>query len=53
VTAKYLDIELQIPPFKYGVDNKTPKFLELNPLGQVFLTPLSWNYLEMREHFES
>lgn len=35
VTAKYLNIELEIPPFKYGVDNHSASFLELNPLGQI------------------
>jgi elongation factor 1-gamma len=35
ITAKYVGVELQIPPFKFGEDNKKPEFLKKNPIGKT------------------
>jgi elongation factor 1-gamma len=35
ITAKYAGVEIQIPPFKFGEDNKKPEFLKKNPIGKT------------------
>jgi elongation factor 1-gamma len=35
IAAKYNGVEIETPPFEFGKDNKTPEFLEKNPLGKV------------------
>jgi len=35
IAGKYNGIEINYPPFNFGVDNKTPEFLKKNPLGKV------------------
>uniref|UniRef100_A0A7S4F181 Elongation factor 1-gamma n=1 Tax=Chrysotila carterae TaxID=13221 RepID=A0A7S4F181_CHRCT len=35
IVAKYNGIEIDVPPFKMGTDNKTAAFLEKSPLGKV------------------
>lgn len=35
IAAKYAGIEVNVPPFNMGVDNKTPEFLAKFPTGKV------------------
>jgi len=35
IAGKYNGIEINYPPFNFGVDNKTPEFLKKYPLGKV------------------
>jgi elongation factor 1-gamma len=35
VTAKYAGVNIDVPPFKLGEDNKTAEFLKKNPVGKV------------------
>lgn len=35
VAAAYNNVNVEVPEFKMGVDNKTPAFLAMNPLGKV------------------
>jgi len=35
IAAEYHEIEIKIPPFEMGKDNKTKNFLAKNPLGKV------------------
>jgi len=35
ITAKFSGVEIQIPPFTFGEDNKKPEFLFKNPIGKV------------------
>jgi len=36
IAARYNDVDITIPqPFQMGVDNQSPEFLALNPLGKV------------------
>jgi len=35
IAAKYVGVEIEVPSFEMGTDNKTPEFLKKNPLGKV------------------
>jgi elongation factor 1-gamma len=35
IAAQYAGIEIEVPNFEFGKDNKTPSFLAKNPLGKV------------------
>jgi len=35
IAAKYAGLDIEVPPFKIGEDNKTKQFLEKFPMGQV------------------
>jgi len=35
IAARYNAVELEVPPFNFGVDNATPDFKKKNPLGKV------------------
>jgi len=35
IAAEYIGAKIDLPPFKMGVDNKTPEFLAKNPFGKV------------------
>ncbi|KAK8792982.1 hypothetical protein WA158_005145 [Blastocystis sp. Blastoise] len=35
IAAEYNHIDIKVPEFNFGVENKTPEFLALNPNGQV------------------
>jgi len=35
IAANYTGLELEVPPFQVGVDNKTPEFAAKNPLQKV------------------
>jgi len=35
IAAAYNGIDIEIPPFEFGVDNKKPEFLRKNPFGKV------------------
>jgi len=35
IVARYCGINVDVPAFNYGVDNKTPEFLSKNPTGKV------------------
>lgn len=35
IAAGIVGVELVIPPFEFGKDNKTPEFLKKNPLGKI------------------
>lgn len=35
IAAEYAGIKIETPPFKIGTDNKTPEFLQKNPVGKV------------------
>lgn len=42
ITAKFVDVSIEVPAFAFGKDNKTPHFLSLNPAGKVG-TPLCFS----------
>ncbi|KYQ88531.1 glutathione S-transferase domain-containing protein [Tieghemostelium lacteum] len=35
IAAKYVGVDIEVPAFNFGVDNKTPEFLKMNPLGKI------------------
>ena len=35
IIARYNEIEIEVPEFVMGTDNKTPAFLKMSPLGKV------------------
>eukprot|EP00210_Caulerpa_lentillifera_P007411 g7082.t1 len=35
ITAEYVGVKIEVPPFEMGVDNQTPEFLAMNPFGKV------------------
>jgi len=35
IAAKYNGIDIELPPFSMGVDNKKPDFLAMSPMGKV------------------
>ena len=35
IAAQYIGVQIEVPPFTFGVDNKKPEFLKLNPNGKV------------------
>ena len=35
IAAQYIGVQIEVPPFNFGVDNKKPEFLKLNPNGKV------------------
>jgi len=35
IAAEYYGLSIEVPPFKFGEDNKTKEFLQLNPNGMV------------------
>ena len=35
IIAKYNGVEITVPPFEMGKDNKTPAFLAKSPMGKV------------------
>ena len=35
IAAQYIGVQIEVPPFNMGVDNKKPEFLKLNPNGKV------------------
>lgn len=35
VAAEFVGVTIDVPPFAFGVDNKTPEFLKMNPNGKV------------------
>eukprot|EP01104_Vermistella_antarctica_P008718 TRINITY_DN2204_c0_g1_i2.p3 TRINITY_DN2204_c0_g1~~TRINITY_DN2204_c0_g1_i2.p3 ORF type:complete len:100 (+),score=16.19 TRINITY_DN2204_c0_g1_i2:199-498(+) len=35
IVARYNAIEVEVPMFSFGTDNKTEEFLKKNPLGKV------------------
>lgn len=35
IAAQYVGVHIDVPAFQFGVDNKTPHFLSLNPAGKV------------------
>lgn len=35
IAAQYIGVQIEVPPFNMGVDNKKPDFLKLNPNGKV------------------
>ena len=35
IAAQYVGVQIEVPPFNFGVDNKKPEFLKLNPNGKV------------------
>ena len=35
IIARYNEIEIEVPEFEMGKDNKTPAFLKMSPLGKV------------------
>jgi hypothetical protein len=35
IAAEYNGVKIDLPPFEFGVTNKTPAFLKLNPLGKA------------------
>ena len=35
IIARYNDVEISVPPFEMGKDNKTPAFLAKSPMGKV------------------
>jgi elongation factor 1-gamma len=35
IAAQYADVNIEVPPFNFKVDNTTPEFLAKNPLGKV------------------
>jgi len=35
IAARYNAVEVEVPPFNFGVDNATPDFKKKNPLGKV------------------
>ena len=41
IAGKYNGVDVEYPAFNFGVDNKTPEFLKLNPTGKVpvLITP--------------
>ena len=38
IAAQYIGVQIDVPPFNMGVDNKKPDFLKLNPNGKVGLS---------------
>lgn len=50
ITARYVEVHIDVPAFKFGVDNKTPHFLSLNPAGKVRTCPLRRLLLHTRSH---
>lgn len=35
IAAEYNGVDIQVPPFEIGTDNKTPEFLAKSPMGKV------------------
>ena len=35
IAAKFVNVQIEVPPFNFHQDNKTPHFLALNPAGKV------------------
>ena len=35
IAAEYTGVEVEVPDFKVGEDNKKPEYLAKNPLGKV------------------
>lgn len=35
ITAEYVGVKIEVPPFEMGVENQTPEFLAMNPFGKV------------------
>ena len=54
IAAQYIGVQVEVPPFNMGVDNKKPDFLKLNPNGKVGL-PLGTHWQEillaLRHHY--
>ena len=41
IIARYNGVEIAVPPFEMGKDNKTPAFLKMSPMGKVPLLQTS------------